>query len=234
MSNFVAELNGVTKSYKFWNKAIEDQSFQIPYSGMVGLIGSNASGKTTLLHLLAGLTKPSKGEVYVAGQKMDYKNLHQVAFFAAEYPFYPFMTIEETLRYANGIYPDFSYEKAEQMRKDLGWNPSFRVKDLSRGNKELLKVLIGLCRRVPLLLFDEPLSGLDPIARKHIMKLFAKYAEVEEQTIILSYHELYEIDSYLDYVIVLKNGRVEKTGWVEDIREEEGKGLMDILMEVAQ
>lgn len=234
MGNYVAELNGVTKSYKFLNRAIDDQSLQIPYGGIVGLLGSNASGKTTLLHLLAGLIKPNKGEVFVAGQKMNHKNLHQVAFFAAEYPFYSFMTVEETLRYVNGIYPDFSYEKAEQMRRDLGWDPSFRVKDLSRGNKELLKVLIGLCRRVPLLLFDEPLSGLDPIARKHIMKLFAKYAEVEEQTIILSSHELYEIDSYLDYVIVLKHGRVEKTGWLEDIREDEGKGLMDILMEVSQ
>ncbi|MCT8137939.1 ABC transporter ATP-binding protein [Anaerobacillus sp. CMMVII] len=212
--------------------ALKDVSFEVPTGGIIGLVGPNGSGKSTLLKLIAGLLKRSSGEIEVARINVTRLIANKVAFLAEVDSLYDFYTVDETIRFSASVFPDFDVQKAHTIIQALEVDRTKKVGTLSKGNRARVKIAIALSRKVPLLIMDEPLSGLDPLVREDIIKLIAKFVEMEEQTLIISTHEVTEIEPLLDHVIVVKNGEILLSENVEELREVRGQSVLDIMKEV--
>jgi ABC-2 type transport system ATP-binding protein len=225
------ELQHVTKTYG-GKAALHDISLTLPQGQLIGLIGPNGSGKSTLLKLLAGQARPNRGSVLVNGKPSLQRQQSQIAYLADGDVLYPFYTVKETVEWYSKLYVDFDLEKARDMLCFLELDAAARVGSLSKGHYARLKMALVCARRVPLLIMDEPLSGLDPIVRRQIVKGLLSFVELGEQTVVLSTHEVDEIEPLLDRVVVLREGRLCAEAEVESIRETHGKGLTEWLGDV--
>lgn len=225
MSNII-QFSNVYKSYP-GQEAIRDANFTLPTGKVIGLVGPNGSGKSTTLKLIAGLIRPDKGEVLINGQKTNRRISSTVAYLSELDELYPFFTVAETIHFYNDMYSDFDLAKAEEIVAFMQLDKSKQVKKLSKGNRGRLKLVLTLARQVPLVLMDEPLSGLDPMVRDSIIKGLITYVDLDRQTVVLSTHELAEIEPLLDMVVAIKNGQVLKIDEVEKIRDEQNISLVE-------
>ncbi|MGG3284405.1 ABC transporter ATP-binding protein [Paenibacillus solani] len=229
-NSITVELDHVTKRLGS-NTAVHNVSLRLPDQGIVGLLGLNGSGKTTLLNLIAGLMRPTEGQVTLNGSKVTRQSGKHIAYVADDQSFYSFYTIRETVDYAEKVYPDFVREAAEEIVTFLEFDMNQKVGQLSKGNKMRLNTAIALARRVPLLLLDEPLSGLDPFVREGLLKMFVHFGGVYQQTIVISSHEVSELEPYLDYVIFMKQGKMMHYASAEEIREERAQSILNVMRE---
>lgn len=213
------------------NTAVHNVSLRLPDQGIVGLLGLNGSGKTTLLNLIAGLMRPTEGSVTLNGSKVTRQSGKYIAYVADDQSLYSFYTIRETIDYADKVYPDFVREAAEEILAFLMFDMNQKVGQLSKGNKMRLNTAIALARRVPLLLLDEPLSGLDQFVREELLKMFVHFGGVYQQTIVISSHEVSELEPYLDYVIFMKEGKIMFHASAEEIREEREQSILNVMRE---
>ncbi|RYL94051.1 ABC transporter ATP-binding protein [Sporolactobacillus sp. THM19-2] len=220
------QLEHVSKRY-LTKKALKDISFQIEPGHIIGLIGSNGSGKSTTLKLISGLIRPTKGLVLVDGQIADRRICTKVAYLSELDSYYSFFTVKQTVDFYNQTFSDFNREKAEDMLDFLKLDRDQKVKNLSKGNRGRLKIVVTLARNAPYILMDEPLSGLDPLVRQSIVRSLISFIDLEKQTVILTTHELQEIEPLLDTVILIRNGEILDTRRVEDIRSRENISLTD-------
>ncbi|MCD8502313.1 MAG: ABC transporter ATP-binding protein [Bacillaceae bacterium] len=221
----------VTKKYGF-TTALNNMSFDIPQGGIVGIVGANGSGKSTLLRLMAGLLTKTKGEIVVCGERVNRMISSKVAFLSDADSLYPFYTVNETVEFAKHVFPDFNITKAKEIVSALDLQGDKKVKALSKGQRARLKIAVALSRNVPIVIMDEPLSGLDPIVREDLLKMIATYAELEKQTMLISTHEVTEIEPLLDHVMLIKQGEIILSESVEYLREEKGKSVLDVMKEV--
>ena len=224
-------LKDVTKSY-LKHKALDLVNLSFSTKGIVGVIGPNGSGKSTLLKLMAGLLQPSSGEVRVLGEKVTRQTVRNIAFLSEAESLYTFQTVQQAVELWEGTMSGFSQETAREMLKTLNIEGNQKIKTLSKGNKARLKLVLTLSRKVPVLIMDEPFSGLDPLVREDILHLIMTSIDVENQILILSTHEVAETEVFLDHVIFLKEGRVVLNKGVESLREEEGKSVIEAMREV--
>ncbi|MFN7252765.1 MAG: ABC transporter ATP-binding protein [Anaerobacillus sp.] len=227
----IITFHNVTKRYGL-TTALKAVSFQIATGGIIGLVGSNGSGKSTLLKLIAGLVKKTGGEIVVCGENVTRLIGRKVAFLAEVDSLYDFYTVKETIRFSASVFPDFDEEKAYDILATLDVDLTKKIGTLSKGNRARVKIAIALSRKVPLLIMDEPLSGLDPLVREDIIKMIAKYVEMEEQTLIISTHEVAEIEPLLDHVLLVQNGEILLSEKVEELRETKGQSVLDAMREV--
>lgn len=223
--------HNVSKKYGI-TTALKDVSFEIPTGGIIGLVGPNGSGKSTLLKLIAGLVKRTAGEIFVCGDNVTRLIGKKVAFLAEIDSLYDFYTVKETVRFSGNVFPDFDDKKAYDILQTLQVDVDKKIETLSKGNRARVKIAITLARRVPLLIMDEPLSGLDPFVREDIIKIIAKYVEMEEQTLIISTHEVTEIEPLLDHVLVVRDGEIVLSEKVEELRETKAQSVLDVMREV--
>jgi ABC-2 type transport system ATP-binding protein len=207
MSNPIVEFHQVSKRY-FHRKAVEDVSFALPRGKIIGLIGENGSGKSTLLKLMAGLIRPSSGHIQVNGKPVSRRISADVAFLSDAETLYPFYTVDETLRFYNGVYSDFDLEKAHQVADFMELDRSLRVKSLSKGTYGRLKIVLALARKAPLIVMDEPLSGLDPLVRASIIRGMISFVDLETQTLVMSTHEVSEVEPVLDVAMMMSKGHL--------------------------
>ncbi|OIJ11171.1 spermidine/putrescine ABC transporter ATP-binding protein [Anaerobacillus alkalilacustris] len=212
--------------------ALNNVSLQIPKGGIIGLVGSNGSGKSTLLKLTAGLLKKTSGEITVCGEKVTRLIAKKVAFLAEVDSLYEFFTVSETIALSSDVFDDFDQKKAIEIIETLNVDQQKKVGSLSKGNRARVKIAITLARKAPLLIMDEPLSGLDPLVREDIIKMIARYVEMEEQTLLISTHEVTEIEPLLDYVVLVRDGEIMLSEKVEDLREKKGQSVLDAMKEV--
>ncbi|MCO7125564.1 ABC transporter ATP-binding protein [Sporolactobacillus shoreicorticis] len=224
------QLEGVTKRY-LTKKALDGISLQIEPGHIVGLIGSNGSGKSTTLKLIAGLLRPTRGTVLVDGEIANRRICRKVAYLSELDTYYSFFTVKQTVDLYEQTFIDFNRKKAEEMLDFMKLDRSQKVKHLSKGNRGRLKIVVTLAREVPFILMDEPLSGLDPMVRSSIIKGLISFIDLEKQTVILTTHELQEIEPLLDTVILIKNGVILERESVEDIRCNENLSLVDWMVE---
>lgn len=230
MENIITFSN-VSKKYGA-TKALNNISFQIAKGGIIGLVGANGSGKSTLLKLIAGLVKKTDGEIRVDGDVVTRLIGKKVAFLAEVDSLYDFFTVKETISFSANVFPDFDEQKALGIILALEVEPDKKVGELSKGNRARVKIAVALSRNVPLLIMDEPLSGLDPLVREDIIKMIAKYVEMEDQTLIISTHEVTEIEPLLEHVLLVKNGEIILSEKVEDLREKKGQSVLEAMREV--
>jgi len=207
-------------SFRYMKKTIlQDVSYSLPIGQIIGLVGENGSGKSTLLKVLAGLLLPSSGEVLVNGNPVTRRSANQIAYLPDTDLFYDFYTGEQLFQYYASQFEDFSYDKACIVAEFLQVDKKMRLRQLSKGNRGRMKMAATLGREVPFYLMDEPFAGLDPIVREQLIKGLIQFTDMEHQTILLSTHELYEVEPILDQIILLQNGSIIAHEELERIRD---------------
>lgn len=212
------EVHGVCKSYRR-KKAADHIDFTLPEgSGIVGIIGANGSGKSTLLKLLAGLARPDKGSIRINGANVSRRSASDIAYLSEMESYYSFYTVKEMIDFYASQFPDFNREKADDMMAFMNIDKSSRIKSLSKGSRGRVKIMLALSREASVILMDEPLSGLDPMVKESIVKGLISYIDVERQTVLLTTHELGEIEPLLDQVMLMKDGQMLAWEYTEDIR----------------
>ncbi|TGA98003.1 ABC transporter ATP-binding protein [Sporolactobacillus shoreae] len=220
------QLESVSKRY-LTKKALNGISFQIEPGHIIGLIGSNGSGKSTTLKLISGLIRPTRGTVLVDGEIANRRICSKVSYLSELDSYYSFFTVKETVDFYEQTFSDFNRKKAEEMLDFMKLDRNQKVKHLSKGNRGRLKIVAALARDVPYILMDEPLSGLDPMVRQSIVRSLISFIDLEKQTVVLTTHELQEIEPLLDTVILIKNGEILDVKSVEEIRSTENLSLVD-------
>lgn len=220
------KLHHLTKKYGS-DYALRDVSLQFETGKIYGLLGENGSGKSTTLKMITGLVYPSAGEVTVLGEKVSRRTCHHVAYLTELDMFYEHFTVIKMINFYASQFEDFNYIKALQLMEDMNLAPDKKIKQLSKGNRGRLKLVLTLAREVPVVLLDEPFSGLDPLVRDAIVKSLLSYINFEEQTVIIATHEIDEIEPLLDEVIAIYNGRTIGHANVEQLREEQGSSVLE-------
>lgn len=208
---------GLGKRYRR-NWALKDCSLSVPAGRVVALVGPNGAGKTTLLHMLAGLLVPDEGNVTVLGSSAGLpETLPRIAFLAQDKPLYDGFSVADTLRFGAAMNPRWDNESALARLAELGIPLDRKVGRLSGGQQAQVALTLVLAKRPELLLLDEPLANLDPLARHEVMRgLMAAVAD-GGMTVVLSSHVVSDLEDTCDWMVVLNHGRVQVSGDIEEL-----------------
>ncbi|WAA12702.1 ABC transporter ATP-binding protein [Fervidibacillus halotolerans] len=225
------ELRQVTKRYRR-KIALNEVNITLTPRKIYGLVGENGSGKSTMLKLIAGLIYPTRGEVLVDGNRVDRRVSSVVSFLSELDEYYSFFNVEQTIAFYHSQFPDFDLEKANEMVKFMKLDRKAKLKELSKGNRGRLKLVLSLSRNAPIILMDEPLSGLDPMVRNSIVKGLISFIDIDKQLVLITTHEIQEIENILDEVIAIKDGKIIGRKVVEQLREQENVGIVDWLTSI--
>ncbi|MBR5646834.1 MAG: ABC transporter ATP-binding protein [Treponema sp.] len=219
----VFELKNVTKKYGK-KTALDNVSLSLPKGQIVGLLGPNGSGKTTMLKLAAGLLKPTSGEISVCGFKPGAESKDLVAYQSDKVYLNNWMNVIDLMKMHSDFFTNFKEDKALGMLKDLGIDPKDKLRTMSKGTKEKVQLITTMCREVDLYLLDEPIGGVDPAARDYILNtILSNYSE--NATVVISTHLITDVESVLNHVLFLKQGHIVRQGDVDVIREETGMSI---------
>jgi ABC-2 type transport system ATP-binding protein len=227
----VLETNGLVKDYG-GGVGLLGVDLKLPAGKIVGLLGTNGSGKTTLLKLIAGILTPTSGSLSVCGENIGVETKAMVSYLPERTYLGDWMRVEEIIDYFADFYEDFSREKAYAMLKSLDVNPKRKLKTLSKGTKEKVQLVLIMARNARLYLLDEPIAGVDPVAREFILDtILANYNK--GATVLVSTHLISDVEKVLDSFIFVRNGKIIMQGDVAKAREAyEGKTLDEIFREV--
>lgn len=226
----VLEATDISKSY-FRKKVLCNVTMDLEPGRIIGLLGPNGSGKTTLLKVMAGLVHPTGGSIRLCGRPIGYAEKAEIAFLPDGEYLYPWMTVADAKRMYASLFGNFSAQKFDRMAAEMELDPGLPVKALSRGGREKLALALTLARSARLVVLDEPLSGVDPIAREEILGAILKGFDYES-TIILASHIIREIEQILDEVHFIDKGRIVFSGSIEAIRDERNMTLDAVYREV--
>lgn len=228
--NQVLEIKNLTK--KYYNKvALEDVNLSFEKGKIYGLMGPNGSGKTTLMKVIIGLHKQTSGEVFINENPLSFKTKAFVSYMPTENFLYESFKVKDVIKYYADMYSDFKSDTAMQILKDINVDTEFRIAKLSSGLVGKLKVALALSRDTLIYMLDEPLNGVDILARDAIIELIVK-AYSEDKIIIVSSHLVNELEKILDSVVFIKNGSVELFGDAEELRQEHGMSIENLYKEV--
>lgn len=163
------QLHHVSKSYG-GKKVIDDLTFTIPSGKIIGLLGPNGCGKTTLIKMINGLLQPNKGDIVIDGFRPSIETKRIVSYLPDTSYLREEMKISDIINYFDDFYVDFNKNKAHSLFRDLNLDLDERLKNLSKGNKEKVQIILVMSRKAKLYILDEPLGGVDPAAREYILK----------------------------------------------------------------
>lgn len=226
------QVHHVSKSYGK-QAALDDVSLTISSGKIVGLLGPNGSGKTTLIKLINGLLKQSSGEIVVDGFHPSISSKRIVSYLPDTSYLNETMTVNQALDLFQDFYQDFDIDKAQALLDDLHIDAKERIKNLSKGTKEKVQLILVMSRQAKLYVLDEPIGGVDPAARDYILRtIINNYSE--EASVIISTHLITDVEQILDDVIFLKEGKVLLEGNSDDIRFEHGKSIDALFREMFQ
>jgi ABC-2 type transport system ATP-binding protein len=212
------EAVGLGKRYRRrW--ALQDCTLEIPTGRVVGLVGANGAGKTTLLHMVVGLLAPTTGSVAVLGGHAadGPQQLARVGFLAQDAPLYATLTVADHLHLGRSLNHHWDDDAAWGRIDELGLDPTQRAGQLSGGQRAQLALTLAIAKRPELLILDEPVAGLDPLARREFLSLLMANVAEHELTVVLSSHLISDIERVCDYLVVLAASRVLVAGDVHDL-----------------
>ncbi|OLF13827.1 ABC transporter ATP-binding protein [Actinophytocola xinjiangensis] len=215
MTETVLEATGLGKRYRRrW--ALRDCSLAVPAGRVVALVGPNGAGKTTLLHLAAGLLAPTAGTVRVLGSPAGHER-GRVAFLAQDKPLYETFTVADMLRFGRRMNPvwDDGFARARLAGLDIPLD--HRTGRLSGGQQAQVALTVALAKRPDLLLLDEPMANLDPLARHEVMRDLMAVVADTGLTVLLSSHVVSDLENTCDWLVVVNRGRVQVSGDIEDL-----------------
>ncbi len=208
--------------------ALQGVSLNVEKGRVLGVLGENGSGKSTMFRILAGVTRPSKGTVQVMGKAVGVETKQHVAYLPEIDPFYDWMCIDEQMAFLSVFYPGWDMDKTRHLISFMGLDGNKKIGALSRGQKARLKVIFAFSWPSSLVIMDEPFGSIDPPSRRRMMDALFNEFRLGEQTILISTHLVDEIESFIEDVVFMKNGEVAISGSVEQVREEHGKSLSEV------
>ncbi|NUO58780.1 MAG: ABC transporter ATP-binding protein [Hamadaea sp.] len=203
--------------------ALADCHLAVPAGRIVGLVGPNGAGKSTLLQLICGLIEPSAGELTVLGRRPG-ADPAAVGFVAQDTPVYAGLTVGEHLRLGERLNPRWDAALARRRIDQLGLNPTQRAGRLSGGQRAQLALTVAAAKRPDLLVLDEPAAALDPLARNAFMASLVEFVADLGASAVLSSHLMSDVERACDYLVLLRDGRVQLAGEVRDILAQHGRG----------
>ncbi len=211
--------------------AVEDITLNIKPGRIYALLGPNGSGKTTLMKMIAGLTKQTSGTILYEGMPIGVESKKHIAYMPTESCFYPYMNSMDAGRYYQDFFEDFSMDKYRSLLRELELDEKQKANKMSSGMLAKLKIAVTLARDSRLIMLDEPLNGIDIIARDKIISTIMDSVD-GQRSFILSSHLVDELEKIIDYAIFIKNGVVVKQGDAEALRDENGKSIVEIYKEI--
>ena len=218
------------KNYSFV-KALNNVNLNLEKGKIIGLLGPNGSGKTTLIKIIAGLLKADKGEVFIDGEKVSEKTKSFVSYLPERNYLDDTMKVYETVELFSDFYDDFDKTVAFKMLENLEIDLNRKFKNLSKGMKEKVQLVLVMSRKARLYLLDEPIGGVDPATRDYILNtIVSNYAK--ESTVIISTHLIADVEKVLDEFVFIKNGEIVLQTSVDNLREEKGVSVDEYFREV--
>ncbi len=202
-------------------RAIDDLTLKIPRGCVFGLLGANGAGKTTLLKLLMGHLRPTAGRFALLGRTLERDLVEirrRVGYVSEERYLYDWMTPREILRFARAFRSGWDDAKVMQLARRFDLPLDQRIRDLSRGHRARLCLLLALAHSPELILLDEPTSGLDPVANRDFRESLIRELASRDRTVVLSSHDVEEIERIADYVGILHRGRLLVGARLDDVR----------------
>ncbi|TCP68797.1 ABC transporter ATP-binding protein [Baia soyae] len=221
MMNAAIRFHGVGKSFK--KKSVLDNiSFTVPRGEVYGILGENGAGKSTMLKMMANLCLPDQGEIEVLGQKPSWELYQKIAYLSDRAKWYSDYTVGEALQYGKSFYPDFQMERAEELVEFFKLDRKLLGKEMSKGQEARLQFLLCFSRDVELMLLDEPFSGIDLITREKMIELIIESISERELTLVITTHEIDEVEGLLNRVSFVKDTKIVVEGEVEELRLKSG------------
>ena len=228
----ILECKGLTKSYKKNIPVLYNFNLEIPAGRIVGLLGPNGCGKSTLMKLVSGLLQADSGEITVGGVPVGEKSKALISYLPERTYFSSNMKVSELVDYFEEFYEDFDTQRAYRLLADLGIELNANLKSLSKGTKEKVQLILVMSRDAKLYLLDEPIAGVDPAAREYILSTIVSNYN-PEATIIITTHLITDVEQVLDdFVFLGFGGRILRAGNAEEARNESGKSLDELFKEV--
>ena len=224
------ELRGVVKYYGS-ARVLDGISFTLGRGGIIGLLGPNGCGKSTVIKLICGLLTPNSGEILIDGMPPSHKTAAKIAYLPDRACMPEHMKIGAMVDYYSDFFADFDRIKAHELIHRLGLNPTSRMNTLSKGNREKIQHILTMSRRAELYVLDEPICGVDPAARDYILDtILGGYHE--GGSILISTHLIADVQSVLDDVIFMADGKAALCASVQALREQHGKTVDELFREV--
>lgn len=223
------EVRGLKKKFRR-KQVLNDVSFKAKKGEITALLGINGVGKSTILKIIMGLIKENQGEVLFDGENRSYKTYEKIAFVPDVINTYGGMSIKDSFEHMNKMYERWDMNKAYEMLKNFKLDENERINNLSKGNLARVKLILGFARNPDYLLLDEPFSGIDVFTREKFIASLISYMD-ENTGILLTTHEIKEVENVVDKVVFLSDGKIKNEFYVEDVKAQ-GLSLVDKIREV--
>lgn len=230
MNEYVLEIKNLNKSYGK-KQALTDVNLNLERGRIVGLLGPNGSGKTTMIKLINGLLTPNSGSITVDGNAIGKESRIAVSYLPDKTYLPDWIKVNDIIKMFSDFYENFDPAKAMDMLSKLNINGNERLKTLSKGTKEKVQLILVMSRNAKLYLLDEPIGGVDPAARDYILNtIITTYNP--DASVVKSTHLISDIERVLDEAIFINNGHIVLHDTVDNIREKEGKSVDGYFREV--
>lgn len=222
MNDFVIETNQLRKSFK-GQPALCGLDLRVPKGSIFGFLGRNGAGKTTTIKTLMGLLRANGGGARIFGVPVDGADRaieirRRIGFVTEDKELYPYMTVEEIIRFTRSFFPKWRDDLAERYLKLFDLPPRKKIPDLSKGMRSKLMLLLAIARDAELLILDEPTDGLDPAATEDVLRELMAIAAGSGTTMFFSSHQLSEVELIADHIGIIDRGKMIVAGSLDDMK----------------
>ena len=208
-------------------KVLKDINIKIPRGKIVGLLGKNGMGKTTIIKLINDLLTPTSGEVLINGKRPSVESKKIISYLPERTYLDKGMTVKETFKFFEDFYDNFDSKKAYELLKKLDLDKDMKLTKMSKGMQEKVQLILVMSRKADLYILDEPLGGVDPATRDYILDTILSNFN-EGASVIISTHLIADIERILDEVIFIDKGKIVLTGSADDVRKREKTSIDEV------
>lgn len=226
----IITIDNLTKKYK-GTLAIDDLSLEIEKGKVVGLLGPNGSGKSTLLKLIVGLLKKDAGKILIDGKSPGVETKSMISYLPDSYYLYEKLTVRDTIDMYGDFYKDFDKKQSDKLLDYLSIPRDKMTKDLSKGLRERLLISLNLSRDADIFIMDEPVDGVDPVAKQAVIDMIIEKM-AKDKTFIITTHQIGDLENLFEDIIFLDKGKVLMHKDAIAIREENMMEISDYYKEV--
>ncbi|MEA4825999.1 MAG: ABC transporter ATP-binding protein [Clostridium sp.] len=226
----ILEAKNLSKNY-FNKKALNGINLSIEKGKVLGFLGPNGSGKTTFIKIAAGILRQSNGEILINGMKPGVETKKLVSYLPDRNYLYKWMKIKDAIEFFNDFYEDFDVKRCKELLDFMKLEEDYKITALSKGMMEKLNLTLVLSRKSKLYILDEPLAGVDPVAREKILDAIIQNYN-EDSSMIITTHLVKDIERIFDDIAFIKDGAIVLSGNAEDLRCERGKSIDELFREV--
>ena len=220
------EIKNLSKSYDK-KKVLKNINLTIPRDRIIGLLGKNGTGKSTLIKLINDLLVPTSGEILINGEKVGVESKKIISYLPERTYLDKSMTVDNVIEYFSDFYDNFDARKARKLLKDLDLDTSLKLSKMSKGMQEKVQLVLVMSRKSDLYILDEPLGGVDPATRDYILDTILTNFD-EGASVIISTHLITDVERILDEVIFIDKGKIVLQSSADELRNKEGKSIDEI------